>query len=133
MNEEDKNEFAITNLKTFCKGVRDEATRCLSVTNVKDSNIDDFITIKQCIDIVSDVCGHNKNLKKVVRDYKLIINEDNYVDIVLIVAEQIYQSALCKLAAEDIIQCAWDTDVNRMVFWMEDDTGEKRELEDTIL
>ena len=51
----------------------------------------------------------------------------------LIVAEQIYQSALCKLAAEDIIQCAWDTDVNRMVFWMEDDTGEKRELEDTIL
>ena len=45
MNEEDKNEFAITNLKTFCKGVRDEATRCLSVTNVKDSNIDDLIKI----------------------------------------------------------------------------------------
>ena len=133
MNEENENEFAITNLKTFCKGVRDEATKCLSVTNVRDSNIDDFITIKQCIDIVSDVCGESKNIKKLVRDYKLIINEDNYVDIVFSIAQQIYQSALSKLAAEDIIQCAWSSKQNKMVFWMVDDMGEQHKLENTII
>ena len=65
--------------------------------------------------------------------FKIIIDEDSYVDIILGIAEQIYHSALSKLAADDIIECAWDAEEDKMVFWMEDNDGLRHDLQDSII
>tara|TARA_B100001113_G_scaffold274448_1_gene229075 strand:- start:972 stop:1367 length:396 start_codon:yes stop_codon:yes gene_type:complete len=130
-----KDEFVITDIYLFCNAARLEAVRCLSVTKTKTDVMDDYITIEQCIEIVADVCG-KKNLESLTdlaSKFKIIIDEDNYVDIILGIAEQIYHSALSKLAADDIIECAWDAEEDKMVFWMEDNDGLRHDLQDSII
>ena len=61
------------------------------------------------------------------------INEKSYWNIIIKVSEQIYQSALSKLAADDIIECAWDDDTNKMVFWIEDDENNKKAINEKPL
>jgi hypothetical protein len=44
-----------------------------------------------------------------------------YVELIEEIANQIHQSALSKLASQDIIQCAWDDEKEQMVFWVDND------------
>lgn len=36
----------------------------------------------------------------------------------------IYQSGLAKLAAQDKIDCAWDSSENKMMFWIKTSSGQ---------
>ena len=106
-------EYAIKDMKRFCKKMRRYAVAFLSQDAVK-KNVRDFITLKQCKEIIEDCCNKDDN------GY-FIVDEDAYVDIIEMISKQIYQSALSKLAADDIIECAWDTENNKMIFWIEED------------
>lgn len=111
--------YIIKDMQKFCKTIRDEAVVSLSANISKKTDIDEFITIKQCEEIVGRKCiSHD--------DYgRLILNKDLYVDILQEIAEQIYQSALSKLAASDIIECAWDEKLQKMTFWTYKDNSIK--------
>ena len=132
-----KNEFAIHDIQVFANSARKEAANCLSISNSgkkaknKPEIFDDFITISQCCDIIRDICQISDADAKTFG--KLIINEDKYADIVLEMADQIYQSSLCKLAAEDLLECAWNSQTGSMEFWLLDDDGEEREINNSVL
>ena len=99
----------------FCKSLRKAAAKMLS--NEEHRNMDEFITINQCIQIVKEKCiGTDEK-------GRYIINTDSYAEMLIDIAEQIYQSALSKLASNDVIQCAWDDKEDCMVFWSDGENG----------
>jgi hypothetical protein len=112
-------QYIVSQNKKFCKALRRQAAKTLSSNNHKE-NLDQFITIEQCGQILENNC--------VDRDERgrFIVDEDCYVDMLIEISRQIYQSALSKLAAENIIQCAWDEKENGMVFWVVDDNGYRK-------
>ena len=100
--------YIIKNIDGFCKTIRNEVVKLLPTT--MDSNIiDEFITTEQCKTIFFDKCDINE-------DGMPIIDENIYIDVLVNIGEQIHHSALSKLAANDIIECAWDDNKNEMVF-----------------
>lgn len=103
--------FVIKDMFRFCKAIRGEAVLSLSENISEQTNIDEFITIVQCEEIINRKCQSHD-------DYgRYILNKHLYTDILYEIAEQIYQSALSKLAASDIIECAWDDNLQKMTFW----------------
>ena len=119
-------EYVITKMGKFCKAIIREAANGLSQKK-QNGNINDFITIEQCKQIVESQC----DIAEDTGEYT--INEKSYWNIIIKVSEQIYQSALSKLAADDIIECAWDDDTNKMVFWIEDDENNKKAINEKPL
>lgn len=107
--------YIIEKKSKFCKALIKSAAKMLS--NEEHNNINEFITIDQCIDIVKEKCLGTDSAGR------YIIDEDSYLEMLIDVSEQIYQSALSKLASQDIIQCAWDENKNSMVFWIDGDQG----------
>ena len=114
-------EYAIKDMKRFCKKMRRYAIAFLSQDTVK-KNIRDFITLKQCKQIIENLCDRGG-------DGYFIVGEDAYVEIIEMISKQIYQSALSKLAADDIIECAWDNEKNKMIFWMIEEDHTKRYID----
>lgn len=110
-------EYLIKDMKRFCKKMRRYAVAFLSQNTVK-KNIRDFITLKQCKEIIESLCEKDDN------GY-CVVDEEAYVEIIETISKQIYQSALSKLAADDIIECAWDNENNKMIFWIQEDHGKR--------
>lgn len=111
--------YMIKKMKMFCRAVREEAVKCISKP-IKEDLLDDFITLAQCASIIKKKCYKDDE------SGKYFLDEDIYLDIVTEIAKQIYQSALSKLAADNIVQCAWDDDHNEMVFWLDDEDQNKK-------
>lgn len=111
-------EYIVSENKKFCKALRKQAAKYLS--SESHSNLDEFITLDQCGQILENNCVDKDE------QGRFIVNEDSYVDMLMEISKQIYQSALSKLAAENIIQCAWDNQENTMVFWVTDENGYRK-------
>lgn len=102
--------FSITDLDGFSDTIRDGAAKSLSQDYSDDIN--DYITIEQVKQIISqNILGVDD-----VGDY--MITEQLFDTIFETVRDEIYQSALSKLAAKNIIECAWDTENQTMIFWL---------------
>jgi hypothetical protein len=108
-------EYIVSQNNKFCKALRKQAVKTLSSGDHK--NLDEFITIEQCIQILE------KNCHKRDDHGRFVVNEDLYVDMLVEISTQIYQSALSKLASDDIIQCAWNSEEDKMIFWLVDENG----------
>jgi len=108
MND-DQEYYVVTNIHKFSTVMRREALKVL-YEEITDEEIDKYITVKQCSSIL-------KKLSLKI-DGKLYLDEDIYLNILKEISSQIHQSALSKLASEDIIECAWDDDSQQMVFWV---------------
>jgi hypothetical protein len=109
MNEEI---YAITNLDGYASDIRDAAAKSLSENN--EDNLDNYISIGQIINLVKSNCqGFDMEDRPLVTES---INEKIYEDIII----WIHNVGLAKLAAKDLIQCAWDDDNNEMIFWASD-------------
>jgi hypothetical protein len=101
--------YAITDLEGYANEMRTAAAKSLSA-NSKD-NLDEYISINQMINLVRTECvGYDH------KDRPLLNEESN---------EQIYEKTviwmhnvgLAKLAAKGLVECAWDSENNEMVFW----------------
>lgn len=101
--------YSIIDLDGYADAVRTEAASDYSST---ENNLDDFISLNQ--------------VKYIVDSYSLGFDDDNYHiidknthnDIVNEVADWIFNVGLAKLAASNKLECAWDTNINGMVFWL---------------
>jgi len=107
MNEEEM--YAITNLEGYALEMRQAAANSLCENN--EDNLDDYISISQMINLVKEHCvGFDSNNRP-------LLNEDTNEEIYESTVIWIQNVGLAKLAAKDLVQCAWDTDTNEMVFW----------------
>jgi hypothetical protein len=105
----DEELYAITNLDGYVEEMR-QAAAC-SLSSSSDDNLDDYISLSQMINLVKSECvgfdDHDRPL----------LNEDANEKIYESTVTWIHNVGLAKLAAKDLVQCAWDDKTNEMIFW----------------
>jgi len=107
--------YAITDMNGYVIDMRKAAAKQVSENADKD-DLDLYISIDQMIGLVESNClGYDEN------DCPLL-NEDCNEQIFLETASWINNVGLAKLAGQNLIECAWDDEINEMVFWHKEDT-----------
>jgi len=105
--------YSINNINGYVSQMREAAANSIS-ENSDEDNLDDYISIDQMIGLVKSNClGYDDN------DYP-ILNEDHNQKIFEEASVWIHNVALAKLAAQDLVECAWDDELNEMVFWQKE-------------
>ena len=101
--------YAITNLEGYASEMRQSAANSLSPDNEDD--LDDYISINQMVNLVKSECiGFD--------DYdRPLLNEEANEKIYESVVTWIHNIGLARLAAQNLVECAWDDELNEMVFW----------------
>lgn len=106
---------AIMNLEKYAAYIRRRAA--LSFSEDHEENLDDFITIAQTSSLIEE--------HSVGRDEegRLLIDEDANKKLFEAVRVMLYNAGLSKLAAKDLLECAWDEKKGEMVFWAKNKSG----------
>jgi hypothetical protein len=105
--------YAITNLDGYVSQMREAAASSIA-ENSSEDNLDSYISIEQMIGLVKNNCmGFDDE------DHPLL-NEEKNQQIFEEAATWIHNVGLAKLAAEDLVECAWDDELNEMVFWQKE-------------
>jgi hypothetical protein len=109
---------AIMNLEKYAAYIRRRAA--LSFSEDHEENLDDFITIAQTSSLIEE--------HSVGRDEegRLLIDEDANKKLFEAVRVMLYNAGLSKLAAKDLLECAWDEKKGEMVFWAKNKSGSDR-------
>lgn len=101
--------YAITNLEGYASQMREAAAK--SLTDSTEDNLDDFISIGQIINMLNEEClGFDEENRPLLDE---ATNERIYENTSI----WIHEVGLAKLAAKDLVECAWDSDSNEMIFW----------------
>ena len=102
--------YAITDLNGYVSQMREAAAQNIS-ENSSNDNLDNYISLDQMIGLVKSNClGYDDN------NYPLL-NETTNQKIFEDITVWIHNVGLAKLAAQDLVECAWDDKINEMVFW----------------
>jgi hypothetical protein len=102
--------YAITDVEGYVSQMREAAANNISENSSQD-NLDNYISIDQMIGLVKSNClGYDDNNHP-------LLNEENNQKIFEEASVWIHNVGLAKLAAEDLVDCAWDDELNEMVFW----------------
>lgn len=102
--------YAIVDLNGYVSQMREAAAKDIS-ENSSNDNLDDYISLDQMIGLVKSNClGYDDN------QYPLL-NEKANQKIFEETAVWIHNVGLARLAAQDLVECAWDDKLNEMVFW----------------
>lgn len=110
------NIYAITNLEGYVSQMREAVAQNLSENYNNNENLDNFITIKQMINLVNKEClGFDDNNRP-------LLDEDTNAKIFENTSVWMYNVGLAQLAGQDLVECAWDTDQNEMIFWQKEKT-----------
>ena len=114
--------YSITDSLEFARIMRNCAAESLSEEYTgepkyySDEELDQIVTLHQVESIVSE---HSLGVDE---DEKEIIDTDVFNNIFDETRNLIYQSAMSQLAAKGLVECAWDDEENKMVFWVDDKT-----------
>jgi hypothetical protein len=101
--------YSITDLENYAIYLRDSAASSFSEDYTE--NLDDFISVKQVINLIK------KRSVGVDDEGNLLINSDAFDDTFDDIRVWLYGVGLAKLSANGTIDCAWDNDLNQMIFW----------------
>lgn len=104
--------YSITNIDGFAETIRHGAAT--SITEDFKDDLDTFVTLNQIKNLIK-----SKSLG-LDQDGLDTITEDIFDELFEEIRSLIYQSGLAKLAAQGMIECAWDDKSNEMVFWIND-------------
>ncbi len=109
--------YAITNLEGYVTEMRQAAAN--SLCSDSNDNLDEYITLHQMINLVKSECvGFDDNDRP-------LLNENANEKIYEHTVTWIHNVGLAKLAAKDLVQCAWDSINNEMIFWANSQLNEK--------
>lgn len=117
MNEnENENEeemfFSIVNMKEYCNSIVDTIAQEMKI-DLKNEILE-FVSLKQIEGIVNENCiEHNE-------ENQPIINVESHIKILDDVYTIVQSTALSQLAADGYLECAWDEEINDMIFWLKD-------------
>jgi len=102
--------YAITDINGYAFQMREVAAKSLSDGSEQD-NLENYINLDQIINLVKENClGFDANQRP-------LLNEKTNEKIFEEVSVWIHSVGLAKLAAQNLIECAWDNQSNEMVFW----------------
>jgi hypothetical protein len=101
--------YAITNLEGYATQMRDAAAKSLSENHNDD--LDQYVSIQQVINLVKNECVGFDD------ENRPLLDEDTNEKIFENTAVWIHNVGLAKLAAQDLVECAWDDKSNEMIFW----------------
>ena len=106
----DNKVYAIVDLNGYVEQVREAAAYSISEDSEYD-DLENYISLNQIINMVNQECiGFDDNGCPLLDENK---NEQIFEAVVI----WIHNVALARLAGNDLIECAWDSDINDMVFW----------------
>jgi hypothetical protein len=102
--------YAITDVNGYVYQMRQAAADSISENGSSD-NLDNYISIDQMVGLIKENClGFDDNERP-------LLNEDVNNDIFEQTAVWIHNVGLARLAAQDLVECAWDSKNNEMIFW----------------
>ena len=101
--------YAITDLEGYASQMREAAAN--SICENHNDDIDSYISLNQMINLIKSEC------LGVDDEDRLLLDEDTNERIFENTAIWIHHVGLAKLAAQDLVECAWDDKDNEMVFW----------------
>lgn len=105
--------YAIVDLNGYVSQMREVAAQSIS-ENSSEDNLDSYISLDQMVGLVKSNClGFDD------QEHPLL-NEETNQKIFEEVTTWIHNIGLAKLAAEDLVECAWDDKLNEMVFWQKE-------------
>lgn len=104
--------YAITDLEGYVSQMRDAAAKSLS--DDYNENLDEFISVGQMTNMIKNEClGFDD-------ENRPLLDEDTNERIFENTAVWIHNVGLAKLAAQDLVECAWDNEINDMIFWIKE-------------
>ena len=110
--------YAIVDLDGYVREMRDAAAKTLAEDH--DENLDEFVSVNQMINLVKSECvGFDDNDRP-------MLNEDANEMIYEKTVAWIHNAGLAKLAAKGLIECAWDSNLNEMIFWSNETIGNSK-------
>ena len=111
--------YSITDSLEFARIMRNCAAESLSeeytgeAKSYSDAELDGIATLSQIESIITDhSIGSDENDQD-------IIDTEIFNNIFDETRNLIYQSAMSQLAAKGLVECAWDDEENKMVFWVD--------------
>ena len=104
-----KEVYAIMNMDKYASYMREKAA--LSFTSKYEEDLEDFVSIKQVHSMIADYSSGTDEKGRVLLD------EEGRGMLLEALTTRLYNMGLAKLAAKGILECAWDNEVNQMVFW----------------
>jgi len=103
--------YAITDLNGYTLQIREAAANNLTENGASNDDLDSYISIGQMINLVKNKClGLDDNSRPMLNE---TVNRQIFEE----VSVWIHNVGLAKLAAQDLVECAWDDEINEMVFW----------------
>lgn len=102
--------YAISNLEGYAHQIREASAKNLS-ENSSNDDLNEFISIGQIINMIKNECLGFDSMDRPLLDE--ITNEKIFENVTV----WIHNVGLAKLAAKDLVECAWDNENNEMIFW----------------
>jgi len=118
-NTEDEDQvMAVVDMDAYVEEIAKAVTQEISPgTNHKD--LFNYCTQEQIVGMIEENClGFSE-------DNEPLINFEVFNTIFNSVLQRVQNGALSKLAAEGYLECAWDDEINEMVFWLADESADK--------
>lgn len=111
--------YTIIHLEDYAAEMRESAAK--SICEEYTENINEYISIGQMINLIKENClGVDDNDRP-------LIDEDTNIKIFEETSVWIHSVGLARLAAKDLIECAWSDEDNAMVFWAKEKPENKNE------
>lgn len=103
--------YAITDTLGYASDMRKAAADHLCEDSSSTEDLDTYISIEQIVNIVEDECLGLDD------ENRYLLNEDANAKIFDTITIWIHNVGMAKLAGQDLLECAWDNELNEMVFW----------------
>jgi hypothetical protein len=111
--------YAITDVQGYVSQMRAVAAKALSEDSEQD-DLDSYISLNQMINLLNEHClGFDDNDRP-------LLNENANEKIFEETSVWINSVGLAKLAAKDLVECAWDEQSNEMVFWAKETNKDEK-------
>lgn len=103
------NIYAIIDVEGYANEMREAAAK--SIADPFDDDLNNYISIGQMVNLIYEECiGIDKECRP-------LVNEDSNEKIYESTMTWIYNVGLAKLAAKNLIECAWDSTDKEFIFW----------------
>lgn len=103
------NIYSVLDLDNYATMIRDSVAESFSESY--EDNLDEYISLDE---VKNMIIGHSLGQDE---DGFYLINEEVFNDTFEDIRAWMIDVGLAKLAAADLIECAWDDKLNQMVFW----------------
>jgi hypothetical protein len=101
--------YTITNLEGYAEEMRVCAAK--QICETYDEDLNEYISIGQMINLVKQNCVGFDD------ENRPMLDEDANGEIFEQTCVWIHNIGLARLAAKDLVQCAWSDEDNTMIFW----------------